>query len=168
MPQPGDILLWRIDSQASWIERLVGWGERRMGQPSPDGVDYYHVGIVGPDALHYYDSAPGGIKNRLVTAPWPDHLEIYRFKTPLTPEQLKMIWSYCNSQIDVGYNYIGVLTGGWIEIAGKPFCSEFVWRACTYAGVVICPWQTCLSPDDIACADTIVKVGDLPSPKGTS
>jgi len=166
--QPGDILLWRIDSSASWIERLIGWGERHTGQPSPNGVDYYHAGIVGPDALHYYDSAPGGIKNRLVTDPWPDHLEVYRFKIPLNPDQLKAMWSYANSQLGVGYNYFGVLTAGWLQIDGKPFCSEFVWRLCTYAGVVVCPWQTCLSPDDIAFAGTLERIGDVPPPKEAS
>lgn len=162
--QPGDILLWRIDAQASWIDRFVGWGERKTGQSVPGKSDYYHTGIVGPDALHYYDSAPGGVKNRLVTSPWPDHLEVYRLKNPLTPDQLKQMWSYANSQIGVGYNYIGVLTAGFFEVAGKPFCSEFVWRVCTYAGVVICPWQTCLSPDDIAYAWALTKVGDVPKP----
>jgi uncharacterized protein YycO len=159
--QPGDILLWRIDAQASWIDRFVGWGERKTGQPRPNGSDYYHVGIVGPDALHYYDSAPGGVKNRDIPSPWPDHLEVYRFKVPLTPDEMVKMWQYANSQIGTGYNYIGVLTAGLVQILGKPFCSELVWRDCTYADRVICPWETCLSPDDIAASDQLLRVQDV-------
>jgi hypothetical protein len=162
--QPGDILLWKIDAQASWIERLVGWGERRAGQPKTEGADFYHVGICGPDALHFYDSAPGGVKNSLITEPWPDHLEAYRFKFPLTETQLAKFWSYANSQKGVGYNWIGALTLGWVQVAGKPFCSEFVWRICANAGIVLCDYQTFLSPDDLAHSDIIVKIGDVPPP----
>jgi uncharacterized protein YycO len=155
--QPSDLLLWRIDSEASWFERLIGWGERQLGEQQGD-VAYYHVGICGPDALHYYDSAPGGVKNRNVPDWLPDHVEVYRFKIAPAPAQLAKMFSYANSQIGTGYNYIGVLTAGWIEVAGKPFCSELVWRICTYAGIVICPWQTCLSPDDVASSPLLERV----------
>jgi uncharacterized protein YycO len=156
--QPSDILLWKVDAESSLVDRIVGWAERKSGQPSIDGTQFYHVGIIGPDALHYYDSAPGGIKNSIISAIWPDHLQVYRFKKPVTPDQQKLMWSYANSQIGVGYNWIGALTLGWIEVAGKPFCSEFVWRVCTYAGIVICPWQTFLSPDDIAVSSMLRRV----------
>jgi hypothetical protein len=71
---------------------------------------------------------------------------------------MKMMWTYANSQEGVGYNWIGAVTLGWVEIAGKPFCSEFVWRVCTYAGIVLCPWTTFLSPDDIAASSIIEKL----------
>ena len=82
---PSDIFLWQITPDANLIDRLIGWGERRLSDPNSDVVNYYHVGIVGPDALHYYDSAPGGVKNSLTPIPFPLNLEIFRFKTPLSP-----------------------------------------------------------------------------------
>jgi hypothetical protein len=156
--QPTDILLWRVTPTASWIDRLVGWGERKTGQINSSQVNYYHVGMVGVDPLHYYDSAPGGVKNSLIPIPWPDNLEVYRFITPIKDAQMKTMWTYANSQLGIGYNYIGVLSAGLIEVFGKPFCSELVWRIATYAGIVMCPWQTCLSPDDIAASPLLRKI----------
>jgi hypothetical protein len=156
--QPGDLLFWRIDPGASWVDRLIGWGERRLHEPHSDTVNYYHVGIVGPDALHYYNSAPGGVKNNPIPNPWPSYIEVRRFIRLLDNIQLDKMWQYANSQIGTGYNYVGVLSAGLIEILGKPFCSELVWRILTYAGVVICPWETCLSPDDLAASVLIAPV----------
>lgn len=158
MIQPADILLWRVGPQASWIDRLIGWGETKTGEINSKTVNYYHVAMVGVDPLHFYDSRPGGVDNRLMPIPLPDNVEVYRFIDPLDDKQLLAMWTYANSQKGVGYNYIGCLTAGLIQIYGKPFCSELVWRMATYAGRVICPWQTCLSPDDIAASDQLVRV----------
>lgn len=155
---PGDILLWKVTPQASLIDRLVGWGERFTGQVDSTVTNYYHVGIVGVDPLHFYDSAPGGVKNSLIPIPFPLNIEVYRFIQPLTADQLLKMWTYANSQKGVGYNYVGVLTAGLVEVFGKPFCSELVWRIVTYAGRVICPWKTCLTPDDIANSSLLQRV----------
>ena len=153
--QPGDILAWRIGPGASWIDRLIGWGERKTGQPNSDKVNYYHVAIVGPDASHYYESAPpGGVQNTIVPATLPECIEVYRFKEPLTPDELHKMWTYANAQLGKGYNYIGVLTAGYVQIAGKPFCSELVWDICISATRKLCDWMMCISPDDdVACPD---------------
>ena len=148
--QPSNILLWRIGPGSSWVDRAVGWGERFLHEPHSETVNYYHVGIVGPDALHFYDAAPGGVKNRDIPSPWPSYIEVRRFITPLKDDQLTLMWQYANSQLGTGYNYLGVISAGMIQVLGKPFCSELVWRIATYAGIVLCPWETCLSPDDIA------------------
>lgn len=157
--QPSDILLWRVNPAASWIDRFIGWGERLTGQINSRQVNYYHVAMVGVDPLHYYDSAPGGIKNSLIPIPWPSNIEVYRLIAPLSGKQMSAMWTYANSQIGTGYNYVGVFTAGMVEVLGKPFCSELVWRMATYAGTVICPWKTCLTPDDIAASLLLERVG---------
>ena len=156
--QPGDILLWKVAASSSFIDRLIGWGERKTGQIGSATANYYHVAIVGVDMLHFYDSQPGGVGNRDIPKPFPAYIEVYRFKDPLNDDDLLKMWTYANSQKGKGYNYIGVLTAGMIEVWGKPFCSELVWRICTYAGRVICPWKTCLSPDDIAASTQLIRV----------
>lgn len=157
--KPGDILLWRITPESPWFDRAIGWGETKTGQVNSKFVNYYHAGIVGVDPLHFYDSRPGGVKNDLIPIPWPSYIEVYRMKVPFTDDELKKMWIYANSQLGVGYNWIGVLTAGLVQIMGKPFCSELVWRIATYAGRFICPWKTCLSPDDIAASLQLERIG---------
>lgn len=156
--KPGDILLWRVGPGSSWVDRLIGYGEHLSGQVNSSTINYYHVAMVGVDVLHLYDSRPGGVDNRPIPVPLSDNIEVYRMKEPLTADELKAMWSYGNSQKGVGYNWIGVLTAGLVEVLGKPFCSELVWRMATYAGRVICPWKTCLSPDDIAASSLLTRV----------
>ena len=156
--KPTDILLWRVSPGSNWIDRLVGWGERFTSQVNSNQVNYYHVAMVGVDPLHYYDSAPGGVKNSLIPIPLPPNIEVYRFIMPIGDLQQKAMWTYANSQLGTGYNYVGVFSAGLIEVLGKPFCSELVWRMGTYAGVVVCPWKTCLSPDDIAASPILKRV----------
>lgn len=158
MIQSTDILAWRVDPSASVIDRLIGWGERQTKQINSSKANYYHVGMVGVDPLHFYDSAPGGVKNSLLPKPLPENIEVYRFITPIANDQFLKMWTYANSQKGIPYNYVGVLTAGLVEIFGRPFCSELVWRICTYAGIVICPWKTCLSPDDIAASPLLARV----------
>ena len=143
---------------APLLDRLIGWGERRLGEVGSDTANYYHVSMVGVDPLHYYESKPGGVCNTPMPNPLPPYIEVRRFINPLTDIQLKSMWAYANSQLGVGYNYIGVITGGLVEVLGKPFCSELVWRMGTYAGVVVCPWKTCLSPDDIAASPLLAPI----------
>ena len=116
-------MAWRIGSGASWVDRLIGWGERKTGQTNSDKVNYYHVGIVGPTKDHFYQSAIfGGVRNSDVPNPLPNYIEVYRFKEPLSQDDLTKMWTYANAQLGKGYNYVGVLTAGWLQIAGKPFC----------------------------------------------
>lgn len=156
--QPGDILCWRVSSEASWYQRLIGWGERRLKQVNSDKYNYFHVGFVGPGVFHYYESKPPVICNSDVPDPLPSYIEVYRLKVPLTPTQLSKIWSYANSQLGKWYNFLGVLTGGFIQIGSIAFCSQFTWQAYTYAGIVLCPWESLESPDDIANSQILYRV----------
>lgn len=79
-------------------------------------------------------------------------------KVALTDDQLKKIFTYANSQVGKWYNLLGVLTGGYIQIGSFAFCSQFTWQSYTYAGIVLCPWETLESPDDIASSDLLTRV----------
>ena len=157
--QPGDILAWRVGPGSSWVDRLIGWGEAKTGNGCANGNEYYHVAIVGPDASHYYESAPaGGVQNNLVPVALPENVEVYRFIQPLTPDDLRHMWVYANAQLGKGYNYVGVLTAGFIQVAGKPFCSELVWDICVSAQRVICNWGMCISPDEIVESNVLSRI----------
>lgn len=147
---PGDILLWRIASGASWVDRTIGWGERVLNQAGSKEVNYYHVGFVGPGVLKFYQSKPPCICNSDMPEALPPYMEVYRLRTPLRDDQLHKIFTYANSQLGKWYNFLGVLTGGFVQVGSFSFCSQFTWQAYTYAGIVLCPWETLESPDDIA------------------
>ena len=90
--------------------------------------------------------------------PLPEHIEVYRLKQELTQDQLTKIFTYANSQIGKWYNFLGVLTGGFIQIGPIAFCSQFTWQAFTYAGIVLCPWEELESPDDIAASPLLNRI----------
>lgn len=159
MIQPGDILLFRVGPGAPWIARIIGWGQRMIGEQGSSGNAYYHVGFVGPGVFKYYESKPPRICNSDLPPLLPPYMEVYRLKNPLTTEQLQKIFAYANSQIGKWYNLIGVLTFGYIQIGNFAFCSQFTWQAFTYAGVVLCPWESLESPDDIAASDLLSRIG---------
>jgi hypothetical protein len=156
--KPGDILMFKIAPGASWIDRLIGWGERRLGQTNSDKVNYYHVGFVGPGVFKFYQSKSPCICNSDMPVPLPDHIEVYRLKVELTDDQLKSIFTYANSQLGKWYNFLGVLTGGFIQIGNFSYCSQFTWQSFTYAGIVLCPWESLESPDDIAASSLLERV----------
>jgi uncharacterized protein YycO len=108
--------------------------------------------------FHFYQSKPPRICNSDIPKDLPKHIEVYRLKVPLTDDQLAKIFSYANSQIGKWYNFIGVLTFGMVQIGSVAFCSQFTWQAYTYAGIVLCPWETLESPDDIANSALLEKV----------
>jgi hypothetical protein len=156
--RPTDILMWRIVPGASWVDRFIGWGERVLNQVGSKQVNYYHVGFVGPGVFHFYQSKPPKICNSDIPQDLPSNIEVYRLKVPMTDNQVKAVMTYANSQIGKWYNFLGVLTGGYIQVGSFSFCSQFTWQAFTYAGVVLCPWETLESPDDIANSDLLLRV----------
>lgn len=156
--RPGDILLWRVVPGATWFERLIGWGEKFLHQIGSTNVNYYHVGFVGPGVFKYYESRVPVICNSDIPNPLPENIEVYRLKTPLTGDQLAKIYSYANSQLGKWYNLLGVLTGGFIQIGSFAFCSQYTWQAFTYAGIVLCPWESLESPDDIAASSMLERI----------
>ena len=125
-----------------------------------DKGDYYHVGFVGPGVFHFYQSKPPRICNSDIPQDLPDYIEVYRMKVSLTDDQLAKIFSYANSQVGKWYNFIGVISFGMIQVGSFAFCSQFTWQAYTYAGVVLCPWETLQSPDDIAGSSLLYRVED--------
>ena len=144
--KPGDILCWKAGPGARILDRLIAWGQRLLHQKG----QYYHVGFVGPGVLKFYQSKPPVICNVDVPIPFPDNIEVYRLKVQLTDDQLKAIFTYANSQIGKWYNFLGVISFGIIQVGSFAFCSQFTWQTYTYAGIVLCPWETLESPDDIA------------------
>lgn len=150
--------MWRIGPGASWIDRLIGWGERVLHQAGSRQVNYYHVGFVGPGVFKLYQSKPPVICNSDVPNPLPAYIEVYRFKEPISDDQMRRVFTYANSQLGKWYNFLGILTGGFIQVGSFSFCSQFTWQCFTYAGVVLCPWDELESPDDIAASPLLFKV----------
>lgn len=158
MLQPGDILMWRVDPGAPLLDRLIGWGERMLKQSDSAKKNYYHVGFVGPNYRNVYQSKPPAICCTEIPQPLPDNIEVYRLIVPPTPDQLKSIFTYANSQLGKWYNFLGVLTGGYVQIGSFQFCSQFTWIAYSAAGIQLCPFEFLESPDDIAASDKLTKI----------
>lgn len=154
--QPLDLLLFRVGPTADFIARTIGWAEQRLKEPGT--AQYYHVGFVGPDIKHYYESRVPRIKNTDMPDPIPPHIEVYRFISEITPASRAFIYSYANSQLGKWYNLLGVLTAGLIQIGDFPYCSQFAWECYTQGGVTICPYSSLLSPDDVASSRYLLRV----------
>lgn len=158
MLQPGDVLLWRIDPGAPWVDRLIGWGERRLGQGIKGKADYYHVGFVSRIPGQFYESKPPRIALSPIPNPLPSYVETYRLRSPPHPDLLKAVFDYADTRVGNLYDFLGVLTGGFVEIAGLEFCSKFTNDSFSYAGIVLCPNQELISPDDIAASPLLQRV----------
>lgn len=158
MLQPGDVLMFRVDDGAPLIDRLIAWGERMLKQSNADKKNYYHVGFVSADPRKYYESKPPRICLTDVPQPLPDYVEVYRPLTPLTPDQLKKIFTYANSKIGTLYNFLGVLTAGYVQIGQFMFCSQFTWVSYSQASFYFCPYEFLESPDDIPVCPPLVLV----------
>lgn len=154
---PGDILMWRIAQGASLVPRLIGWAESKLGQGSKSR-QYYHVGFVGPDNGHFYQSRPPKICNTPIPRPLPDYVEVYRLKQPPNAVELSRIFSYAESQVGKWYNFIGVLTWGYLQVGDLPYCSQFTWQAYTHGNILLCPWDKLESPDDIASSELLERI----------
>lgn len=157
MLQPGDILLWRIDQGAPLVDRLIGWGERGLGQ-SRGKADYYHVGFVSHNPRFFYQSKPLRICRSPVPQPLPEYLQVLRLISTPSEKQLEAIFNYADSRLGKIYDFIGVLTGGFLEIGGLEFCSKFTNNAFSYAGIVLSPSEELISPDDIAASLLLASV----------
>jgi hypothetical protein len=158
MLQPGDILLWRIDPGAPWIDRLIGWGERRLGQSSGKPADYYHVGFVSAASGSFYQAKPPRVCLSAVPSPFPAYLEAYRLRVAPAPDALRKVFGYADSRLGKLYDFLGVLTGGFLEAGGLEFCSKFTNDAFSYAGIVLAPSEELISPDDIAASPLLARV----------
>lgn len=156
--QPGDVLLWRIGPGAPWFDRLIGWGERRLGQGIKGKADYYHCGFVSRAPNLFYQAKPPRICLSPVPAPFPPYLEAYRLILPPTPERLKAVFDYADSRLGRPYDWMGVLTGGFVEIGNLEFCSKLLNNSFSYAGLVLRPDEELISPDDIAASPLLFRL----------
>lgn len=141
--------MFRVDKGAPLMSRLIAWGERMLKQSDSDKRNYYHVGFVSADPRKFYQSKPPCICLSDVPQPLPDYIEVYRPITPLTPDQLKTIFAFADSKLGTLYNFLGVLTGGYVQIGQFMFCSQFTWIAYSKAGFYFCTYEFLESPDDI-------------------
>ena len=152
MIQLGDFILFPV-SPSRWTSKLVGWGERLIGQdPSPKS--YSHVAIVGPDLEHMYQAYWPKIQISPISL---QGNEIYRIKG-ITSDQIKAMMLYCQSQVGQWYDMLAILTFGKFQIGGTEVCSQLAYNAGLAAGVVLYPPEILESPDDIAASNFLEKV----------
>jgi hypothetical protein len=155
---PGDILLWRVTKEAPWFGRLIGWGERLTKQANSKKRSYYHVGFCGAHPGYFYESRPPRICISVTPDPLPPYIEAYRVKGGLTNEQLERIFAYAKSRLGAWYNFLGILTLGYLNVAGDQFCSQFTNDAFTFGGIVLAPQDMLESPDDLAASSILERI----------
>jgi hypothetical protein len=158
MLQPLDILMWRIDPGASWIDRLIGWGERKTKQSNSEKVNYYHTGLVAQDSSQFYQAKPPRVCVSPVPNPLPSYMEVYRLRKPASYEQFKEIYRYADSRLGNWYDFLGVLTAGFVQVGGLEFCSKYLNNSFDNGGIVIVPAHLLISPDDIVASPKLVRV----------
>lgn len=154
---PGDIVLFRILPHSGWFKKLIGWGERRMGDER-DKKAYCHCAIVATATT-------------IIEATWPrvrqrafdprDRLDVEIFRVQgITPQQVGSVLAYAYACVHKGelYNLTGLLTFGLIQILHSAVCSQFVWQAFTGGGIVLCPYETLSTPDDIGNSPLLIRV----------
>lgn len=151
--QPGDLILYPVNSKSDWISRLVGWGQKLIHQ-APSQESYSHVAIAGPDTAHMYEAYWPKIR---VTNIRLQEAEIFRIKD-ITPEQVARMLDYCKSHVGEWYDLLGILTLGKIQIGGTKWCSQYAYYAALAAFIVLCPPEDVESPDDIAASPLLVRL----------
>ena len=161
--KPADILLWRVAPGAAWLPRLIGWAQDKLLHHPENAPDYYHVGMIAQDGISYYESIPPRVTKTDIDWPLPDYVEVYRLIIPPTQDQLKKMFSYAESLQGKLYNVIGIISFGHIQIGDFPYCSQYVWRICTQADILLCPWDELEGPDEIAASLKLMKVADAGS-----
>lgn len=91
---------------------------------------------------------------------YPDNrldVEIFRVQG-INSDQIGSILDYAYHHIGELYNLTGFLTFGLVQLGHTAVCSQFVWEAFTAAGIVLCPYETLTSPDDIANSPLLIRV----------
>lgn len=154
MIQPADILLYRIGPNASWIEKAIGWGQRVIGQ-APGTVAYDHAAIA-TSHVGLIESYWPKVRKRLYNSTDPT-LEAWRVKG-ITVARQNQVLTYAAQHVGEWYNLTGILTLGLVQLGHSAVCSQFVWEAFTAAGILLCPYETLESPDDIAASSLIMRV----------
>ena len=145
---PGDILAWRVDPKAPVIDRLIGWGESKIGQVAPKDAQYYHVAFIAANPKYFYSSQPPYINKFLLPDIMPFNVETYRTKMTLQPEGLANVFQYAESRRGRLYPFMGVLTLGWLQ-GNLEFCSQLVEDSFAHYPLLLCPDIRFTTPDDI-------------------
>lgn len=158
--EPGDILLFRVGDDSTLLDRLIGWGQKVIGQ-APSANAYCHATMVGPDVLHMYESRWPRFHNILID--WSEigkrnAVEVYRIKA-ITPDRVIGMIKSAQSHLGEPYPLLDIVTLGYLQLGGACYCSESVWRdAENGAGVILCPFDKMEGPDDLAASPFLMRV----------
>ena len=160
--QPGDILAFRVTAQSTLLDRMIGWGQKKIGQ-APTTAAYCHAALVGSDADHMYEARWPRIHN--VALDWGSLLErntidVFR-ATLMTPEQMARVMVYAKGRLGEWYDVAAILSFGLVQFGHAAVCSQYVWECFTAAGVCLCPYEDLESPDDIAGSLILTKIGSV-------
>jgi hypothetical protein len=149
--QPNDILLFKVIPSSSYLDKLIGWGQRLFGRV-PKGLGYCHVALVDRDT------------DLMLEAKWPKTrvskidltelnktygVELYRVRNA-TPEQIDLAINWAHDHLDEWYDIPLFLTG-WLAVKHSEVCSTFVSHAERGAGLEIpygCSKKPIIVPDD--------------------
>lgn len=156
--KPADILAFRATPESPIWDRAIGWGEHILHRVGSDKRNYYHIAFVSSDTSKMYSAQPPKINLYDIPNPLPSYIEVYRFINPLTTEEKVKLFKYAESKRGTWYNFLGVLTGGFIQIGNVEFCSQYTWISFTYGNRTLCPFEFLESPDDIVNSTLIERV----------
>lgn len=157
--RPGDLLLFRISASSNWLDRLIGWGQRKIHQ-APTDASYCHVAIVGPDSLSIYEAVWPRIHNVVLEIEKIQKtliLETYRVKG-ITPEQVERVMAAAKRGVGKRYDVLAILTFGLLQMGPMAVCSQFAYECFLDADIVLCPWADLESPDNIAASPCLIRV----------
>jgi hypothetical protein len=156
--RPGDILLWRVAPGVGLIDRLVGWGESKIGETTPQGYHYFHVAFIAANPKNYYSSQPPKIDKFICPETWPSYVEQWRLKEALSGSQLNSIFQYAESRRGKLYPFISVLSCGMIQLGGLEFCSQYTEDSFAHGQILLTPDCTFATPDDIASSNVLQRI----------
>jgi hypothetical protein len=157
--RPGDLLLFRVSSSSNWLDKLIGWGQKVIHQ-APTKAAYCHVALVGFNPLTMYEAkfptirlSPinlTGIQKSLI-------LEVYRIKT-ITSEQITQVIGMAHRRLGEHYDWLAILTLGLLQIGPAAVCSQYIYECFLSANIILCPWSSLESPDNIANSQLLERI----------
>ena len=156
--QPLDVLAWKIGPESSWVERLVGWGERWTRQANSGRVNYSHVAFVSRNINWMYSAQPPRTNLYPVPDTFLSYIEVYRLKSVPNADQIRRICMYAQTRCGKWYPFLAVLTAGLVQIGGLEFCSELVNDSFQWGDLVLVPHHTCVSPDDLVASAALTRI----------
>jgi uncharacterized protein YycO len=153
--KPADIGLFRVTSDSGWFSKLIGWGQKWIGQ-APTVVAYDHA-VIFDTPTSITEAFWPRVRRRDFDPIGYEGLEVYRVKN-ITPDAVSKVLAYATSHLGEWYNLTGILTFGLVQLGHTAVCSQFVWEAFTAAGIVLCPYESLESPDDIGASSLLIRV----------